>query len=71
MGVEITTVDNPGWIINVYHEPQKNQKFNTTLLLFYVDTKKKFKARRGNEHRFVHKGDTFPAGTMRLVVRSL
>ena len=39
-------------------------------MLFYVDTKKKFKSRRGNGYRFVQKGETFPTVTMRLVVRS-
>ena len=42
-----------------------------TLLLVYVTSRKKIKARRGKECRFVHKGDTFPTGTMRLLVRSL
>ena len=38
----------------------KNFKLNTTLLLFYIDSRKKMKARRGDEYHFVHKGDTFP-----------
>ena len=29
-------------------------------MLFYVDTRKKLKAIRGNGYRFVHKGGTFP-----------
>ena len=33
---------------------------DTTLLLFYVDTRKNLKAIRGNGYRFVHKGGTFP-----------
>ena len=33
---------------------------NTTLMLFYVDTRKKLKAIRGNGYSFVHKGGTFP-----------
>ena len=41
-------------------EPRKITKNNTTLLLFYVDMRKKLKARRGDEYRFVHKDDTFP-----------
>jgi hypothetical protein len=54
----------------MYNEPRKIPNFNTTLLLFYVDTRKNLKARRGNEYHFIHKGKTFPTGTMRLVVRS-
>ena len=38
----------------------KNQKNHTTLLLFYVDTRKKLKAIRGNVYCFVPKGGTFP-----------
>ena len=38
----------------------KNHKINTTLLLFYVDTRKRLKAIRGNGHRLVPKGGTFP-----------
>ena len=38
----------------------KNQKIHTTLLLFYVDTRKNLKAIRGNVYRFVPKGGTFP-----------
>jgi hypothetical protein len=64
-------IENSVIVQKCHNEPWKIPKFNTTLLLFYVDTKKKLKARRGNEYRFVHKGDTFPTGTMRLVVRSL
>ena len=37
--------------------PKKN---HTTLLLFYIDTRKKFKAIRGDGYRFVPKGGTFP-----------
>ena len=36
----------------------KNSKI--TLLLFYVDTRKKLKAIRGNGYHFVPKGGTFP-----------
>ena len=39
----------------------KNSKLNTTLMLFYVDTR----------YRFVPKGGTFHTETIRLVVRSL
>ena len=48
----------------------KNSKLNTTLLLFYVDTRKFWKAIRGNGYRFVPKGGTFPTETITLVVRS-
>ena len=48
----------------------ENHKNNTTLLLFYVDTKKNLKAIRGNGYRFVPKGGTFPTETIMLVVRS-
>ena len=42
------------------NQTPKNQKIHTTLLLFYVDTRKKLKAIRGNGYRFVPKGGTFP-----------
>ena len=48
----------------------KIPKFNTRLLLFYVDTRKKLKAVRGNGYHFVPKGGTFPTETITLVVRS-
>ena len=48
----------------------KNPKIDTTLLLFYVDTRKKLKAIRGNGYHFVPKGETFPIETIMLVVRS-
>ena len=48
----------------------KIPKLNTTLLLFYVDTRKVFKAIKGNGHRPVPKGGTFPIETIMLVVRS-
>ena len=38
----------------------KITKIHTTLLLFYVDTRKKLKAIRGNGYRFVPKGGMFP-----------
>ena len=38
----------------------KITKFHTTLLLFYVDTRKKLNAIRGNGYRFVPKRGTFP-----------
>ena len=45
---------------NVQTKPRKLTKIDTTLLLFYVDTRKKLKAIRGNGYRFVHKDGTFP-----------
>ena len=39
---------------------RKIPKFNTTLLLFYVDTRIFLKAIRGNGYRFIPKGGTFP-----------
>ena len=50
------------------NEPQKIPKLNTTLLLFYADTRKILKAIRGNRYRFVPKGGTFPSKTITLVV---
>ena len=38
----------------------KITKIDTTLLLFYVDTRNFLKAIRGNGYRFVPKGGTFP-----------
>ena len=38
----------------------KITKIHTTLLLFYVDTRKKLDTIRGNGYRFVPKGGTFP-----------
>ena len=58
---------------NVQMNPEKSQKItkiDTTLLLFYVDTRKNLKAIRGNEYHFVPKGETFPNETIMLVVRS-
>ena len=48
----------------------KNQKNDTTLLLFYVDTSKNLKAIRGSGYRFVPKGGMFPIETIRFVVRT-
>ena len=45
---------------NVQTNLEKSQKNHTTLLLFYVDTRKKLKAIRGNGYNFVPKGGTFP-----------
>ena len=41
---------------NVQTNPEKITKIHTTLLLFYVDTRKKLKAIRGNGYRFIPKG---------------
>ena len=49
--------------VNAYkcpNEPRKITKIHATLLLFYVDTRKKLKALRGNGYHFVPKGGTFP-----------
>ena len=56
---------------NVQTNLEKNPKFNTTLLLFYVDTQNCLTAIRVNRYRFVPKGGTFPIKTITLVVRSL
>ena len=44
------------------NEPRKITKIDTTLLLFYVDTRIFLKAIRGNGYRFVPKGGMFPTG---------
>ena len=69
--MHIKCLENP---VNVYkcpNEPQKIPKLNTTLLLFYVDTRKFLKAIRRNGCRFIPKGGTFPIETITLVLRSL
>ena len=48
----------------------KNQKIDTTLLLFYVDTRIFLKEISGNGYRFVPKVGVFPTETVMLVVRS-
>ena len=48
----------------------KNHKIDTTLLLFYVDTRKNLKAIRGNVYHFIPKGGTLPIETIMLVARS-
>ena len=55
---------------NVQMKPEKSQKNDTTLLLFYVDTRKKLKAIGDNGYHFVPKGGTFPTETIGFVVRS-
>src|SRR6266496_2876225 len=52
------------------NEPRKITKIDTTLLLFYVDTRNFLKAIRGNGYRFFPKGGTFPTETITLVLRS-
>ena len=54
----------------VQTNPGKFLKFNTTLLLFYVDTRIFLKAIRGRGYHFIPKGGTFTTETIRLVVRS-
>ena len=49
----------------------KITKNDTTLLLFYVDTRIFLKALRGNGYHPVTKGGPFPIETIMLVVRSL
>ena len=63
-------IENPVNVQKCPNEPRKIPKIDTTLLLFYVDTRKNLKARRGNGYRFIPKGGTFPTETIRLVVRS-
>ena len=53
------------------NEPRKITKIDTTLLLFYVDTRNFLKTIRGNGYRFIPKGGTFPTETIMLVVRSI
>ena len=55
---------------NVQMNPEISPKIHTTLLLFYVDTRKKFKAIRGNGYRFVPKVARSLPKTIMLVVRS-
>ena len=59
--------------INAYkcrNEPRTIPKIDTTLLLFYVDTRNFLKAIRGNGYYFVPIGGTFPTETIMLVVRT-
>ena len=48
----------------------KITKFDTTLMLFYVDTRKFLEAIRGSGYRFVPKGGALPTETVMLIVRS-
>ena len=50
-------------------EPRKITKTNTTLLLFYVDTRKKLKAIQANGNCFATKVGALPTETIMLVVR--
>ena len=61
---------NPANVQKCPNEPRKIPKLNTTLLLFYVDTRNFLKAIRGNGYRFVPKAGTFPTETITLAVRS-
>ena len=68
--MRIKCLENP---VNVYkcpNEPRKIPRLNTTLLLFYVDTRNFLKAIRGNGYRPVPKGGTLPIETIMLIVRS-
>ena len=62
------------WKTQLMHKMSKQTpkitKIDTTLLLFYVDTRHFFKAIRGNEYRLVPKGGMFPIESIMLVVRS-
>ena len=53
---------------NVQTNPEKNPKVNTTLMLFYVDTRNFLKSIRGNGYHFVPKGGKFLTETITLVV---
>ena len=46
--------------VNALKISKRTCKIHTTLLLFYVDTRKNLKAIRGNGYHFVPKGGTFP-----------
>ena len=69
--MHIKCLENPVNVQKCPNEPRKIPKFNPTLLLFYVDTRKFLKATRGNGYRFVPKGGTFPTKTITLVVKAL
>ena len=45
---------------NVQTNPEKSQKIDTTLLLFYVDMRNFLEAIRGSGYCFAPKGGTFP-----------
>ena len=53
------------------NELWKISKINTTIMLFYVDTRKKMKSRRGNGYHFVQKGETIPTETINLLWEAL
>ena len=58
--MHIKCLENP---VNAYkcpNEPRKITKDDTTLLLFYVDTRNFLKEIRGNGYRPVPRGGTFP-----------
>ena len=58
--MHIKCIENSVSTLKCPNEPGKITKIHTTLLLYYVDTRKKLKAIRGNGYRFVPKGGTFP-----------
>ena len=68
--MHVKCLQNQVNVLKCPNEPQKIQKVNTTLLLFYVDTRNFLKAIRGNGYCFVAKGGMFPTKTITLVVRS-
>ena len=63
-------IENPLNALKCRNEHRKITKNNTTLLLFYVDTRKILKATRGNGYRFAPRVGAFPIETIMLVVRS-
>ena len=66
--MDMKGLENPVNVQKCTNEPRKNPKLNTTLLLFYVDTRNVLNAIRGNRYRFFHKGGTFPSETTKLIV---
>ena len=55
---------------NVQTNPEKFENLGRHSCWSVLRLDKNLKARRGNKYRFVHKCDTFPTRTMRLLVRS-
>ena len=58
--MHIKCLENPVNVLKKPNEPRKIPRLNTTVLLFYVDTRIFLKAIRGHEYRFVPKGGKFP-----------
>ena len=52
-------IENSRSAFKCANEPRKITKIQTTLLLFYVDTRNFLRAIRGNGYRFVPKGGTY------------